>query len=123
MITVLVVDDEVEVLDYLCNFLKRFKIIVQRAKSGAEALHTFAESKAEWVLLDIKMPEVDGLEVLKQIKQIEPIANVIMITARDDKKSQERAMALGALDYVAKPLDLEELHEKIHTHILRDIKH
>ena len=119
MSKVLIVDDEVEVVDFLCNFLKRFTISSEKAVNGKDALDVFAKTKPDWVLLDIKMPDMDGFEVLKGLKRIEPNAKVIMITGKEDKESQNAAKKLGALDYIVKPLDLEELHEKIQTYILK----
>jgi len=116
---VLVVDDEVEVADFLCNFLKRFKIPAEKANSGKEAIKKFDKIKPDWVLLDIKMPDIDGIEVLKKLKNKHPAVKVIMITGSEDKTSQKKAKSLGVLDYIVKPLDLEELHRKIKTHILK----
>ena len=119
MSKVLVVDDEVEVVEFLCNFLKRSNVSSERAVNGEGAIKVFAETRPEWVLLDIKMPDMDGFEVFKEIKKIKPDVKVIMITGRDDKESQSKAKKLGAVDYIIKPLDLEELHQKIKTHILK----
>ena len=116
---VLVVDDEVEVADFLCNFLKRFKIISLKAVNGTAALEAFDKEKPDWVLLDIKMSDMDGFEVLKELKSKDAKAKVIMITGSEDKVSQDKAKSLGAIDYIVKPLDLEELHKKIQTHILK----
>ncbi|MCQ9205976.1 MAG: response regulator [Omnitrophica bacterium] len=119
MSKVLIVDDEVEVVDFLCNFLKRFEISSEKAVGGQQALEVFKTTKPGWVFLDIKMADMDGLEVLQELKRIDPKAGVIMITGRDDKESQDKAKKLGALDYIVKPLDLEELHQKIQTYILK----
>ena len=115
---ILVVDDEVEVVDFLCNFLRRFNLSVIKATEGKGALETFKKNNPAWVLLDIKIPDISGLELLKEFKKINPDVKVIMITGRDDKESQVEAKKLGALDYLIKPLDLEELHNKIKTYIL-----
>jgi DNA-binding response OmpR family regulator len=64
------------------------------------------------------MPDMDGFEVLEELKKKEPSVKAMMITGRDDKDSQEKARKLGAHDYIVKPLDLEELHKKIYEHIL-----
>ena len=118
MSRVLIVDDEVEITEFLSNFLKRFKIINDKANDGLKALEIFKKFKPTWVLLDIKMPGMDGFEFLEKIKNLDPSVKVIMITGREDKQSQEKAKQLGALDYIVKPLDLEELHHKIETWIL-----
>ncbi|MDD3295770.1 MAG: response regulator [Candidatus Omnitrophica bacterium] len=118
MSKVLVIDDEVEVVDFLFNFLRRFKIQVEKAVSGKGALEAFMKVKPDWVFLDIKMPDIDGFEVLKAIKSMSPEVNVIMITGKEDKESQDKARKLGAFDYIIKPLDLEQLHKKIQVNIL-----
>lgn len=118
MSKVLVVDDEVEVVDFLCNFLKRFKITSEKATSGMAALEMFTDIKPDWVFLDIKMPDMSGFEVLEELKKKNPLVRAIMITGSEDKQSQAKAKEMGAVDYIVKPLDLEELHSKINTYIL-----
>jgi len=120
MSKVMLVDDEVEVLDFLSNFFKRFEINCVKASDGRIALELFREARPDWVLLDIKMPGMDGFEVFEKLKKIEADLKVMMITGRDDKGSQDRAKKLGAVDYIVKPLDLEDLHEKIQTYILKE---
>jgi len=119
MPTVLVIDDEIEVVEFLCNFLKRFNITAHKAVNGEGAIKAFAKEKAEWLFLDIKMPDMDGFDVLKSIKKMDPGVQTIMITGRDDKESQKKAKNLGAIDYIIKPLDLEELHQKVQMYILK----
>lgn len=120
MAEVLVVDDEVEITDFLCKFLGRLKIQSVKANSGAEAVKVFEKINPQWMLLDIKMPDMDGFELLKNLQKKQPFPKVIMITGREDKTSQEKAKSLGALDYIVKPLDLEELHQKVKDYILKE---
>lgn len=110
---VLVVDDEKEIVDFLENFLARFNLSAIKAATGKEAVELYLEYKPQCVLLDISMPDKDGLTVLKELKKIDPLAKVIMITARDDKQSYGKAKKYGALDYITKPLDLNDLSQKI----------
>ena len=118
MSKVLIVDDEAEIVDFLENFLKRFKIESEKAYNGKDAISVYQKVKPDWVLLDIKMPDMDGLEVLKELQKTESDLKVIMITGREDKESQNKAKKLGAKDYIIKPIDLEDLHQKINTYIL-----
>ena len=120
MLKVLVVDDEAEVADFLCNFLKRFKTTSHKAINGIMALEEYDRMKPDWMFLDIKMPDMDGFEVLSRLKEKDPDAKVIMITGSDDKEEQQKAKDLGAIDFIIKPIDLEELHAKIKTYILND---
>ena len=115
---VLVVDDETDIADFLCNFLKRFKIASQKANDGATALQEYDKIKPDLVFLDIKMSDMDGFEVLSKLKEKDAKVKVIMITGSEDKESQQRAKDIGAIDYIIKPLDLEELHTKIKNYIL-----
>jgi len=119
MSKVLVVDDEVAIADFLCNFLKRFKIPSEKSMNGASAIEKFKQTKPDWVFLDLKMPDMDGFEVMKELKKIDPNVKVIMITGSEEKESQNKAKKLGAVDYIIKPLDLEDLHQKIQTYILQ----
>jgi len=114
---VLVVDDEVEVASFLCTFLKRLGLSPEKANSGKEALETFKNYKPEWVFLDIKMPDMDGIELLKKMKELNPGINAIMITGKDDEAVQNEARGLGASDYIVKPMDLEEMRTIIKKHI------
>ncbi|MFA6281369.1 MAG: response regulator [Candidatus Omnitrophota bacterium] len=115
---VLVVDDEREIVDFLCNFLQRFGISVAKAKNAQEVFEKHKKDKPDYIFLDIGMPECDGLEVLKQLKKNNSKAKVIMITAKTDKNSLATAKKYGAIDYITKPLDLGELSKKIEDYIL-----
>ena len=117
MKNVLVVDDEKEVVDFLCHFIQRFKVTAHKAVTGAAALKVFDDIDPDLVFLDIRMPDIDGLEVLRRVKEKSPLKKVIMITGRDDAEAQDEAKKLGALDYIMKPLDLDELHRKIKEHL------
>lgn len=115
---ILIVDDEIEIADFLCNFLRRFGLQTEKAADGEEALETAERINPDWIFLDIKMPKTDGLKVLKELNTKKSQTNVIMITGLDDEESQKQAKKLGAKDYIVKPLDLEELHKKIDKNIL-----
>ncbi|MEW6101839.1 MAG: response regulator [Candidatus Omnitrophota bacterium] len=114
MARLLIVDDEADVREFAANFFRRRKLDVTTAASGEEALEIFERDKADLVLLDIKMPGIDGIETLKRIKSINKDAKVIMVTGRkpDDDESSLKCSELGAADYIHKPLELDEL-EKI----------
>ncbi|MFA5272518.1 MAG: response regulator [Candidatus Omnitrophota bacterium] len=114
---ILVVDDEVEVANFLCAFLKRLGLTAEKANSGKEALDVFNRTKPEWVFLDIKMPDMNGLELLKQMKVLDTNIKAIMITGKDDDAVQNEAKSLGASDYIVKPMDLDEMSKIIKKHI------
>jgi len=77
---VLIVDDEVEVADFLCDFLRRFKLETIKATSGQEALDMFTAEGPDWVFLDVKMPDIDGLTVLRKLRDGCPEVKAMMIT-------------------------------------------
>src|SRR5271157_813088 len=115
---ILVVDDEQDVINFMEIFLKRFKILGIKASSGDEALDIYAKNKIDFVFLDINMKGLDGLEVLSQLKALNPDVKVFMITGSQDVEERRKALALGALDFITKPLDLNELKEKIEKYVL-----
>jgi len=117
---VLVVDDEVVVANFLCEFLRRLGLDAEKVHSAKEALVIFKQHQPEWVFLDIKIPDMDGLELLKKMKEINHQVKSIMVTGKDDETSQTQAHALGVYDYIIKPLDLEELYKIVNKHILNN---
>ncbi len=102
---VLIVDDEPDFCDALRDFLRSRGFEVAIALSGEEALPAYMREKPDVVLLDIRMPGMDGLETLRELKVLDQGANVIMVTAIDDDEIVMQATAEGALDYIIKPVD------------------
>lgn len=115
---ILIVDDEVEIVDFLARFLQRLGVVAIKASNAQDALKKFNEERPDSVFLDIQMPDKDGITVLKEIKKVDDAVKVIMITGKDDKELQAKAKKYGALDYITKPLDLSELSNKINNCIL-----
>jgi DNA-binding response OmpR family regulator len=108
---ILVVDDEIEVCEVLQLFLTKKGYKVSIATDGTSALELVKANKPDVVLLDIIMPGIWGTDVLEQIKKTDPLINVIMTTAVSDEKEIKKALKVGALDYLTKPLDLKKLSE------------
>jgi DNA-binding NtrC family response regulator len=106
---ILVVDDEPSQLELVVGFLKKRGFETARAESGARALEIFREAAIDLVLTDQKMPDMSGLELLKAIRAINPEAAVIVITAYGTVETAVAAIKTGAADYVAKPVNLDEL--------------
>jgi heterodisulfide reductase subunit A len=106
---ILVVDDELIVRDSLKEWLKDEGFQVDMAESGADALEKISRSPFHLVLLDIKMPGMDGVEVLKRSKEIRPELPVVMMTAYATVETAVEAMKIGAHDYLMKPFDPETL--------------
>ncbi|MGE5850396.1 MAG: sigma-54-dependent transcriptional regulator [Candidatus Methylomirabilota bacterium] len=107
--TVLVVDDEHLIRWSLEQQLRREGYSVLLAETGAEALQRVQADAPDLVLLDVRLPDADGLEILERLRVANPEAPVIMITAHGGVDSAVRAMKLGAHDYLIKPINVEEL--------------
>jgi DNA-binding NtrC family response regulator len=106
---VLVVDDEETICQALSAWLTKEGYHVETAQSGPEALACLVEKHFDLYLLDIKMPGMDGLEVLAKVKEVQPDATVIMITAHGSIQTAVEAMKRGAVEYLCKPFDPDEL--------------
>jgi DNA-binding NtrC family response regulator len=104
----LIVDDEPGVLKALKMTLEGHHSVMT-AEGGIEALKTFREQSPDLVLLDIGLPDKSGLEVLEEIKSLEPEALVIMVTAVEDTRTVVKALKAGAYDYLVKPVDAQEV--------------
>ncbi len=115
--TVLVVDDELEVRQVLREFLSSRGYDVTTASGGAEAVAIVETIKPDLILLDVAMPDMDGVETLKRIVAIEPALAVIMVTANSDIGTTSKLLALGAVDYVPKPFDLDYLDQAVSTQV------
>jgi DNA-binding NtrC family response regulator len=107
--SVLVVDDEPKLRILLENFLQLHGLRTMTAGSGREALEALKTFDATIVLLDIKMPDMNGVEALKHIKALKPHTTVLMVTGVEEEEIMQEALALGAYDYLVKPFDLDYL--------------
>ena len=107
--TVLVVDDESVLAGAMQDYLGRYGYAVSVESSGEEALETIDRQPPDIVILDYRLPRMDGLEVLRKIKENRPDIEVIMLTAHGSVEGAVEAIKAGAYDYLSKPLDLEEL--------------
>jgi DNA-binding NtrC family response regulator len=110
---VMIVDDEQDFLETIIKRLKARKIDVTGAESGHKALELLGAQNFDVIVLDVKMPGMDGIETLKEIKKRKPLTEVIMLTGHASVESGIQGMQLGAFDYVMKPAALDELLEKM----------
>ena len=117
--TILVVDDHPPNRAVLRRLLEREGYDVIEAVDGREALETIAEEDLDLILLDVMMPEVDGLQVLARLRATTPpeVLPVIMATARDESSQIVEALAAGANDYVTKPLDMPVVLARVRTQL------
>jgi DNA-binding response OmpR family regulator len=109
---VLLVDDEEGILSFMASFLEREKIASISATTGQDALDLYNE-KTDLVILDVKLEDMDGFEVVKELKKINPEVKVILISGKPEKSFAAKAKQLGVLEYVTKPIDLEWLRNKV----------
>ncbi len=105
--TILVIDDEQGVRDLFAKVLSRQDYNVLTAASGADGIQVAREQKVTLILLDIKMPGMDGLETLRRLKKVTPETAVIIITGYGTLQTSRKALKLGAVDYITKPFDLD----------------
>ena len=111
---VLIVDDEEDFLETIIKRLNKRKIDASGARSGEEALGLLNEKTFDVVILDVKMPGgMDGIEVLREIKKIQPLAEVLLLTGHASVETSIEGMKLGAFDYLLKPIKLDDLLKKI----------
>jgi len=113
VIQVLLVDDEERFLSTTKILLEKRGVTVFTAISGVEALKVLEEKRIDIVILDVKMPGMDGVETLRKIKQRFPLLEVIMLTGHASVESAVEGLKLGAFDYVMKPCDVPDMLEKI----------
>ncbi|MBW1709271.1 MAG: response regulator [Deltaproteobacteria bacterium] len=108
----LLVDDEERFLETTQRLLEKRDIRTYTATNGLDALRLLDEYRIDVVILDVKMPGLDGVEVLRRIKQKKPLVEVIMLTGHASVESAVEGLKLGAFDYLMKPCDLSDLLEK-----------
>jgi DNA-binding NtrC family response regulator len=126
--TILIVDDEKLIRMTLRERLQRYGYEVFDAEAGKPALEQLQQQGADLVLLDYRLPDLDGIQVLRQVRQIAPDASVIMMTAFSSVDTAVEALKLGAFDYLRKPIDNDELLATIEraletTRLRREVKH
>ena len=112
-IRVLLVDDEVGFVDVIAKRMSRRNIFVTKAYGGVQALQAFRKNEFDVVVLDLKMEDMDGIEVLKILKKMDPEIEVLMLTGHGSEKAARDGIKFGAADYLTKPCDLEVLLENI----------
>ena len=107
--TILLVDDEPEVLHLVTRILSAEGTVMLEARTGAEALGVARRTRLDLVILDIKLPDMSGTEVLRRIRGIDPGVPVIMVTSYGSVETVRTSMELGAFDYLTKPFDNREV--------------
>jgi len=112
-IRLLLVDDEEGYVNVLSNRMAKRNIEVTKAYSGSEGIQILRRQEFDVAVLDLKMEDMDGIEVLKVFKKMDPGMEVIMLTGHGSEKAAREGIEFGAFDYLTKPCELEELIQKI----------
>jgi len=110
---ILLVDDEKDFVEMLSLRLQENGEDVLAAYNGQECLETLGKKTIDVIILDVKMPGMDGIETLKKIKKLHPLVEVIMLTGHGTIQAAVEGMKLGAFDFLLKPADFKELTEKL----------
>jgi DNA-binding NtrC family response regulator len=108
-IKVLLVDDEEGYVNVLAKRMTKRQVEVSIALSGSEAIQTLRKKDFDVAVVDLKMEDIDGIEVLKIFKKMDPELPVVMLTGHGSEQAARDGLALGAFDYLTKPCDLEDL--------------
>jgi len=116
---ILVVDDEAPIRDVLCEYFEGQGFGVEAACDGEAALSALGRYRPDLVLLDVRMPGIDGVEVLRRIRHADPKVPVIMVTANEDVALARETLTLGAFDYVSKPFDFSYLDRAVTAGLLQ----
>ena len=117
---ILIVEDEPSLREIMQSYLKKERYVVEVAGTVAEALQKVAGYDYECILLDIMLPDGDGLKFLKRLKEMRKQENVIIISAKDSLEDKIMGLNLGADDYLAKPFHLAELSARVASVIRRN---
>lgn len=110
---ILYVEDEQELSDIVCAGLRKCSYAVDAAYSGEEALEFYRAYGYDVIVLDLNLPVIDGLEVLRQIRQRDGRAKILILSARDAVDDRVKGLNMGANDYLTKPFDFLELEARI----------
>jgi len=111
----LIVDDEEDILEIIQDRLEAYGFTVVTAGTGREALNKMAVEKFDGIFMDVKMPEMSGIEALEEIRKTDKQTPIIIITSSSTREAAIEAIAKGANEYVLKPFEWEELKAKIES--------
>ena len=108
-IRILIVDDEQDLLETMTKRMRKRGMQVLSASSGPEAIELIQQEPIDVVLLDVRMPQMNGIDVLKRIKELKPMVAVVMLTGHASIDSAVTGIEYGAFDYLIKPVDFDSL--------------
>ncbi len=111
--SVLIVDDEIDFMETLVKRMRRRDVEASGVSSGAKALEHLSQNNADVVVLDVRMPGMDGIETLRAIKNNFPLVEVVLLTGHASLAVAREGLELGAFDYLMKPINIDELLYKL----------
>jgi DNA-binding response OmpR family regulator len=117
-IKILIADDEPEILKLLQRYIEKEGYSVDTASDGLEAISLFNQNEYHLVILDIMMPQIDGIEVCRRLRNDTNVP-IIMLTAKDDEIDKVLGLRIGADDYMTKPFGMNELMARVNAHLRR----
>jgi len=106
---ILIVEDDNEILNLLLQVLSSKGYITMKAESGRQALHIAGRTRPDLVILDLKLPDCNGIQILDQLKAIDWAIQVIILTGYGSQEAVRSAMEIGAFDFLTKPFEIHEL--------------
>jgi len=112
---ILLVDDEEELVSTLADRLEFRGYHADAVLSGADAIKKIGQKSYNVAVIDVKMPEINGIEVMKMMLKLQPDIKIILMTGHGSTEEGERGMAEGAFDYMVKPINIDLLTDKIKT--------
>ena len=115
---ILIIDDDLNIIKLLSLFLERNGSEVLSEQNAEKGLAVIRKHNFDLILLDIMLPDVNGLDVLKRIKKMVPNIPVIMITGGNDLEIAKKSLSEGAVDYITKPFDFDYLHTTVIANML-----
>ncbi len=119
MSKLLIVDDESDIREFAKSFFRKRGIDVFTASGGRQALDIIAKENPDLVLLDVRMEEMTGIEALRELRKINKDTKVVMVSGVEDEEIVTEAKVLGVVNFVHKPLILEELEKIVLTELNR----
>jgi DNA-binding response OmpR family regulator len=118
--SILLVEDEASIASFVALYLKNAGYAVKRAATGGEALHSVAQAKPDLIILDLMLPDIDGVDVCRRIRQHSDVP-ILMLTARDEDIDKIIGLEVGADDYLTKPFNPRELVARVKSILRRAV--
>lgn len=118
---ILVVDDDINIQEMLSEGLRRYGYSMHVSSSAIDALSLIEKSKFDLLIIDVMMPDIDGITLCKTIRNMDKSADIpiIILTALSDAETMNDALLFGAIDYIVKPFDIRSLKEKIEAALFK----